>query len=369
MKTPEHIQKQYGIPASAGEGRAVPRVLMAYKGPQKKHFLASTIPLIIAGALPAHGQNRRQYRLRTQQDLGAMANVTRETMTRWISQFAENGWTDDDREKHSALQKEVARRKGRRVLDRDRRRSKSGVAVVLNRRRGFAEANRYELRIPNAVGGDKYRIGSLRDIKEDPAVSQFFHAPEDARGFKSWDSFKVIPAWVWDERLDLSYKARLVLTYYIMCGLLDKDKHTGRVRGVVNPLQRTISAALGISVKSIWRANGELARTRLIRVAHPQPIVTNGQHVRGPAIIIYLPVRQFTAEEADGERDRFARALAPLRASADAMAASKVFQTLISEWQGKEHCLGAFWNELRRRLAADGISRSCINGLVPKPPE
>jgi len=368
LKTPEHLQKQFGIPASAGEGRAIPRVLLAYRGPQKKHFLASTFALIVSGALPAHGQNRRQFRLKTQQDLGAMTNVTRETFTRWISQFAPLQWSDADRDRHSSLQKDVARRAGRRVLDRARRRSKAGVAIMLNRRRGFAEANRYELRIPNAVGDDKYKVGTLRDIKEDPNVSHLFHALEEAIGFKSWDSFKMIPIWLWDARLDLSYKARLVLSYYIMCGLLDRDKKTAKVRGAVNPRQSTISAALGLSIKSIYRANGELARMGLIRVAHPKPVQTAHRVVRGPAIILYLPVRQFTMEEAEAERERYARALAPLRASAEAMAASKVFHALMNEWQGKEHCLGAFWNELRRRLTADGIPRSTINGLVPKPP-
>jgi hypothetical protein len=371
LRTPEHLQKKFGIPAEAGNGRAIPRVLLAYSGPRKKQFLATTISMIMGGALPEHGQKRRQYRLISQDDLARMCNLTRSTFTRRVSSFAnpDIGWSDADREKQSLRQKEIARGKGKQIHDRPRRRDRHSGHLV-NRRRQFAEPNRYNLRLPvmmNPEKPDQHFIGSLRDIKEDAAVSHLFD--DNAVGFKSWDSFKDIPRWVWDSRLPLSYKARLVFSYYVMCGLLDKDKKTGRVRGEVHPKQRTVAAALGMSVRTVYAANNELQEIGLIRIAHPKPIVTAGQYVRGPARIIYLPVRQLSQEEATAERERYGKALAAMRDTAHAITAGKLHHELLDAWQGKEHSLGAFWNELRRRLADAGIDRQSVNGLVPRPPE
>ncbi|MCU1284464.1 MAG: hypothetical protein JWO13_814 [Acidobacteriales bacterium] len=370
LKTPEHLQKQFGIPAAAGQGRAIPRVLLAYSGPRKKQFLATAMSMIVAGALPEHGQNNKQFRLVSQEDLAGMCDVSRSTFTRRVSLFADpdSGWSDAEREKQSERQKAIARIQGKQVHNRPRR-SNGHAGHLVNRRRRFAEPNRYSLRLPTAEDPKKlnrYIPGTLRDIKEDAGVSHLFN--EGAVGFKSWDSFKDVPRWVWDHRLPLSDSARLVFSYYVMCGLLDKDGK-GHVRGEVHPKQSTVALALGMTKRTVYAANRQLEKLSLIRVAHPKPIVTAGQYVRGPAKIIYLPVRQLSHEEATAERERYSKALASLRDSGHDLLAAKVHRELLDAWEGKEHCLGAFWNELRRRLADAGVDRQSINGLVPRPPE
>lgn len=361
LRTPEHLQKEFGIPADAGHGRAISRVILAYAGTHKKQFLGTIMPMVMAGALPEYGQKLRQYNEVTQDEMAKMAGLgSRSTFTRRVSLFTR---MDPD------LQPKQSRRRDGTTGDVKKRR-KGTTAQLLDRHRNFARANRYSLLMPTGRDEsrpDRWLPPSLRDLKEDAGTSALFD--EGAYGFKSWKGFKDIPLWVWDHRLPLSDTARMVLTYYILCGLLDQDGH-GHIRGEIHPKQETVAKALGLSRRSVYTANKALEALRIIRVAHPKPIVTaGGQYVRGPARILYLPVRQLTREEAKAERERYTTALRKIRDTRAASAAEDVHRALLEAWEGQEHCLRAFWNELSRRLHAAGIERATIAALVPSPPE
>jgi hypothetical protein len=60
----------------------------------------------------------------------------------------------------------------------------------------------------------------------------------------------------------------------------------------------------------VYEANKELEALSIIRVAHSKPTIgPDGSFVRGPQIIVYLPIRQLSSEEADFERKRLQFAL------------------------------------------------------------
>jgi CRP-like cAMP-binding protein len=373
LRTPEHLTEQFAIAPGAGQGRAIPRVLLAYIGKNKARFLATTISAIMAGALPEYGQKRTWRRDVTQEELAGMCGVARETYTRRVSEISnpDESWQVERRlqQRDRTLAQHKAR--GHKLHGRERP-AREHVGTLIGRRRRFMRPNVYTSTLPvprDRGNSDKWYPPSLQDLTSCEQTRGLFRMLEDGEaGFRG---FKHIPAWVWDAKLPLSTKARLVLSYYFMVGLLER-RH-GKVVGMVRPRQVVVAEAMGISVRSVYEANKELEALSIIRVAHSKPAIgPDGSFVRGPQIIVYLPIRQLSSEEADFERKRLQFAMNAARmAPAPWMAPrlKELHDALLSDWEGKEHCLRAFWNQLRRNAIADGIHLSFINRLVPSPPE
>lgn len=382
LKTPENLQERFNIPASAGAGRAIPRALFAYAGPLKKQFLTTMISMIVGEVLPEYGQNRKYYKPVSQRTLAEMCGLRRrETFTRYVTRFTPSGtaWPDEDRDEWSRKKRSEAIARGRAERNGPRR-SIVSQAPLLTKKRRFAETNLYGMNMPDTPKPDDpagYYPPGLKDLLEDDRTSRFFS--ETARGFRSFEGFKNVPRWLWDPRLknshgaSLSVNARLVMTYYFLLGLGSKHRDSGQLVGEVHPNQGTVAAACGISKSSVYRANKELVGLSLIRVAHDKPTIgADGQYRRGPAKILYLPVRTFTKEEADNERERLAAALfAKARHESDARVSliQNLHRELLDAWTGSERTLGVFWRDFRRRLKDNGIQSELIRDLVPKPPE
>lgn len=375
LKTPEHITRTFGIEPAAGQDRAVPRVLFAYGDRRTKaRFLATTISLIMSGALPEEGQRRNWSRSVTQDELADMCGIARETFTRRLSEFAnpDESWTVERRldARESAI--ELHRRRGHRLHEKMRP-ARVTIATLVRRRRRFMRPNAYTPAVPAGSGKNpaNWHWPKLHELLAESSTGDVFQDP--GQSFKV-GGHKRIPMWVWDKRLPLSSTARLVLSYYFFCGLL--DRRNGKIYGLVQPLQRTVAKALGLSLRSVYNANCELAspRVALIRVAHSKPIIRpDGSFCRGPQKILYLPTRQLSDDEAKAEQERLRRALDGVRATAAPWMVSRLkelHEELLKAWTGAEHSLGAFWNEVRRRSLADGIHQSAvINQLLPIPPE
>lgn len=342
LRTPEHLQQRYGIPADAGRMRAIPRVFLAMRNKRKSHALSVLFSLIVSGALPEHGQKRKQYRKIRQQDLAGMCGLaSRATYTRRVSRIAP-----------------AARD--------DRPRPANSLPHLIHRDRQFAEPNRYAFAIPETRREDlpdRYFPPELGALVADARIRELWD-----QSFTGWRGYKDIPTWLWDRRLPLSDTARLVMTYYIFCGLLDKDTR-GRIAGKTTPKQSTVAAAVGISVKAVYNANCELAGMGLIRVAHPEVKIEGGKMKRGPQIILYLPIRQFTRQEAQAEYERMRRAVEAARETAEAGRAHQIHAELLAAWTGREHSLAAFWNAARKQMLAAGIRRSLVSNLIPSPPD
>lgn len=399
MNTPEILRKKYGLPEKCSK-RTVSRVHLAFRGrgpainesgPVKANrdkfaYLATVIPMIVAGALPQDGQYRRYTERYSQKELSGRAGLAcRETFTRRTSLFCpeapsprrkraanpmhvlhrERGFTEPNRYWFANLgerlkEYQIVESSSGRILKRSSKQKRIQQRCdELNTKAGGLTYQVQERELPS----DRYHAPTQEQLCADPNVGSFWDS-----GANFGDGFKDVPSWIFDKRLPLSDTARLVFVYYVFCGLLDHDPATDQVRGEVHPRQSKVAAALGITIRSVYAANQELVNVGLIRVAHPKPTVQGGKFVRGPARIIYLPIRQMTSEEAAAERDRFHQVVSRIRDQVAASRAAMLHNSLLTAWTGQEHHLRSFWNELRRQLLADGIDRSIVRTLIPRPP-
>ncbi len=325
MKVPHAISKKYGIPEEQGKCRDVPRVWLSYQGPKKFQFVSTITAMIVSAALPEEGQ-KRYSRAVTQSELAQISGLgSRSTVTRRLVRFYDAG---------------------------------DGLRV-LSRRRRFATANAYAF---GAIGRsaaetvEKYHSPTPAELASHAETGALWCADPEygVAGFKG------VPRWIWDARIPISDTARMVLTYYCMCGLLE--------RGECHPRQSVVARALGISVRTVYEANQALAAEGIIRVAHPKPIRRqDGSLCRGPARIVYLPMRSLSAEEAAAEKERLVEAQKRRRDLQYWQQTQQAHQELLDAWTGKEHNLNAFWKELRKRLLLAGIPRQAINDLIPRP--
>jgi hypothetical protein len=92
---------------------------------------------------------------------------------------------------------------------------------------------------------------------------------------------------------------------------------------------------------------------------------------RDAQLIIWLPSRTLDKQIAEAERVRL-KALVKWHESwldqkhqADLVAAVELAKKVLGEWEGKEHLLLSFYNEMRRRLAASKLRANLVNVLFP----
>lgn len=361
LQTPDCLQRQFGIPAEAGRLRAVPRSPLAYdppapprwasrpreldrrrRPPRKREWLGALIPLIMSEALPGDGDQRHwKPKPVTQQTLAAMAGISRPAFTRTLSRFANV---------HGKRSLDTAYRPAFEFVQRERR---------------FAIANSYSAGTDLPAGASRPRrddaaavsYPTVEDLCAHPRSGSLFAGGTRAGGYK------LIPRWVWDPRLPVSRTARLLMTYYGMCGLLET--------GECHPKQATAAAAIGVSVRSVRRANAEWAAIGMIRVAHPDPIIhPDGRYERGAQIIVYLPLRTLDRETAAAEARRLIGARKRLQAQYAAFwdGILAVHGSLLHQWAGKEHRISAFHRAVREELTRLGVPRDAINALFPPQP-
>ena len=338
MKIPAQLAR-FQIPEEQAKCRDVPRVWLAYAGPDKFQFVSTIMAMVVSAALPEEGQKRlaqsdsrpaRDWsRAITQRELAQISGLgSRSTVTRRLVKL----YSD-----HQA---------GRRILARERR---------------FAAANRYSFGAITQSAeetNEKYHSPTAAELAAHPDTGKFWNA---APNFGT-AGFKAVPRWAWDSRLPLSDTARAVFTYYCFCGLLD--------RGECHPRQSTVAAALGISIRTVYKANLDLAALGIIRVAHPRPQRrSDGSLCRGPARIVLLPMRALSADEAAAERARLLEAQQRRHGDSFWAQAQTLHNQLLDAWTGQDHNLNAFWKEIRRRCLLAAIPRKVVDELIPRAPD
>jgi hypothetical protein len=143
--------------------------------------------------------------------------------------------------------------------------------------------------------------------------------------------------------------------------------------GEVHPWQDEVAAACGVSPKSVYLANCKLAKLgggTVFRIV-PQ---RGKQRADGtwepskPTMILYLPMRQITPEEAEAERQRYLTALAACKGHGWDITAAQIHETLLAQWEGTERQWRTFYRQLAADLAAAGITASAIQQLMPAQP-
>jgi|SRR5579871_2116834 len=391
LRTPDVIAKKFDVAAEAGQGRAIPRALLAYSGPNKVRALATSISMIMNGALPEYGQKLTWSRDIPQRELAASASVARETITRWLSEIAtpDDSWNVERRLEQSRRTRELHQRRGHRLHDRQRP-LREHLDTLIHRRRRFMKPNRYQFTFPGHV--DSRRPGDWFpprpvEAQQHELVRKYFPVSQQ-RDADWWESlkpkdpgFKHIPVWVWSPRVPLSLKARLVLTFYLLCGLGSKDRKSGRVIGEIRPDQKTVARAIGLKcTRSVYNANRELAALGLIRVAHEHIKMQDGSVRSGRQIIVWLPIRYLTEEEAGEERRRLQTMAAVRQMTVErdrhAWMLSRVkelHEERLAAYMREEHqhpaTLSTFWKAVRYASIAEGIHLNVINSLIPSPPE
>ena len=206
-----------------------------------------------------------------------------------------------------------------------------------------------------------------------------------------WDAefkahgFKGVPRWIWDERLldpetgkPLGTSARVVMTVYVLMGLLEEIRYEGgkrKPKGFLQISQPKVAAYAGMDVSTVYRANCKWEALGILRiVTDEREEITPGKYVSTPMKVIYLPFRMLTDQEAEIESARLERKVREIVAREGAQRimqlreALRVGRELLDAWRGREHCMMAFWREYHRRLSAAFIYPDLIGQLVPIPP-
>jgi hypothetical protein len=157
--------------------------------------------------------------------------------------------------------------------------------------------------------------------------------------------------------------------------------------------QRDIAEATGMDVSTVRRYFRTFKRLHLIRAAPGDvwwkcekcpnlPLFTGKcpgcgsppcgtPKDRDPQLIIWLTSRTLDKQIAATERQRldalvkWHRRWLDQQHQADLVAAVELAKKVLGEWEGKEHLLQSFFNEMRRRLAASKLRANLVNVLFP----
>jgi hypothetical protein len=417
----EKLQQQFGVPADALKTRAVPRVIWSMCGKKKARWLALHFSMIVNGVLPDEGQRTKYRRDHRHEELAAATGLaSRATFTRWMSDYRNaeaptihkrrrwrrpniystllprregveyvvshintgktvyGGRFADDRaanafckEKNTEAGKIQYQVKGR-VLDSKCHFYPNAELLAAAVRQALEEPDRHP---DEAEEEHRQRIGRAKVAR---LFSQELCAELKLNGYKG------IPKWVWHPSLGISYKARLVLTWYICCGILET--------GWVQVHQWKAAKACGISIKTLYNKERELERVGLIRVVGQKRLTQQGLGMypdwRSLNKILFLPVRTMTDEEIAAERLRRVRARRELhevrkvvrmrlrrmriadeekrfQLALQACTVARVHRTIVASLKGQTSRVNVIWDAVRQKLQEAGIEPRLIAALIP----
>lgn len=460
-----------GIPPAALKTHRVPRNLTALDVPEKADYLSVMFCLIANGVLPEDGGRRKWLRPRTQDELAlCMGLDSRATLTKRLSYLR-----GEARDAAGRL-KPFGALCPWQVAEEDFPARRNAIAPMIHSRRRFAEPNVYSVGLPEkrvewvvyrkstnkAVPRARFsgrdlpqvhqaalkhaaklneRLGRIdyearrrdldqenfyyptaHDIVADKHLSPFFNHKYlfKESGELDFSGTFDLPEWVWHPNLGVSDTARLVLSYYIAAGLITDKGMDGKPRGWIQPKQRTVARRLGISTKTVHKADRELEAIGVIRVvgtvssrtsltAHmkwareqsakavadrdPKPREI-AERWRKENIILFLPIRTMTdveilaerrrlmlarralheqrkmhrrwlrqmqlehAEERDLAAKRFALALQVCRAT-------KLHRVKVEAYKDLTARVTEIWASVQEKLLNAGIDRRIISALIP----
>jgi len=408
--TPHHLRR-FGIPEHTAT-RKVSRAWLAFCNPGKrKEFLSVAWAMEMAGAIEQYGAPAKEVERRSQKLMASMLGIDVSTFNRRLGQFSEpdGRWDDERRRRHSTLMKAAAstgsptepenkpalkEMESLRPVPRKLHRRVRRLATFFNKTAGFGQAHMYSLRMPQEL---KPRIEKKGDHKTKDAalLAQAFGTSwfdPDRRGV---NGFKGIDGWVWDPHLPdvdkcecqsgqmglplaasqkcgkcngrgmivydhpLPDYGRVLLTFLLLKGLAQY--------GSVEITQEAIAEALGMDVNTVAKYEDKLEALMIVRcVAGAVTRDASGAVVdRKPHKIIWLPDRMLDEDIAQREWQRFQALRNKISDPVAWQRAEGLHVALLKDWRGKEHVLGAFWNELRRQFAAAGLNKSVSDTLLP----
>lgn len=172
---------------------------------------------------------------------------------------------------------------------------------------------------------------------------------------------------------------RIILHWLLDRGIDEevRDKETNQItkhRGILEHYtQEDIGRALGLDVSTVRRYFRAFRWLNLVRTV-PGKVTWNTDGSvkdREPHKILWLPSRTLDEDIARAEKDRLTALLKWNRRflkdrELEALeSAVELAQHVLGEWEGQEHRLESFWNEMRRRLAARDDHARLVNVLFP----
>lgn len=408
-----------GVPENAGPAKAVPRAIHAYRRERgnKKEVLSLYYSMILAGSLPEYGAPSTWRRNDVPQErLAGMNGVRRETISHRLGRCStgRRSWEPGRREKRAQAARARAAAKGLTIRKRPLRALEAANGVIFRVTPRFGHTNLHEG--PTGVAGGK---------RTKAAESLAFRYGDDVFDPQARaNGFKEIEAWLWHPALpdpvececqlgqaQLSFQkecpkcagegwhyrepsklerdrglqygslpdyARLLASYYVMCGIEDdipelrtpdgEIKRRGSPAGMLQIRQSDKAAALGMDEDTVRKMDWKLERLLIVKIVPGEKEYYPGtRKVKSsePDKTLWMPTRLLDHEICVQERERFMRAKGLVRDQAAAAQADRLHLELLREWEGKAHSLGAFWNELRRRFAHHGVEKGARETLLP----
>lgn len=388
LPVPEHLRKEYDLPASAKVSRQINRCWVAYNGPHKAQILSTLIALQMDRATPSWGDSKTYNNPgTTHAKLAAMAGVKRSTFSSRMRHLRSLDSDGSDPRRSPVMLRGAKKGKARENYI-------HVMPVVHSKPGSFMGPNRYTFAIPDGKKPQRMtHIAPGQYVPPDPdelmaiaGVGEFFKpearqkdpcrgkrndiytVPLDKEGrtFPGANGSKAVPMWFLDVNSPLSWTARLVLVGYCLKGLLDPEN-----KGLLKDFSQGRTAKmLGLSRFQVYKANRELNKFQIIRTFSKKVCNgPNGAMRQTPQSILYLPIRQFTEDESAEVLKQYRARMAAARCNAwgvpDEERLTKLLQALITEWQGKEHSISAFWNELRRQANQRGMNKQLLNTALP----
>lgn len=377
-QTPYHLRQRFGMRADCGPDKKIWRGLLSYTGPNKKELLSLDFAGTMAGALAQFGDPEKNVRRVSQEQLRLKLRLSRrETVTRRFDLFcpADPRWTPERRRNWSDRMKERARKAGKKIHDREMR-SIQPVAQMLNRTAGFRgkDPNSYSLRMsPNLKPDFTPQDKRTKTAELLAAVfgSQLFNASARVNGYKR------VEAWLWDEMLPLDDYGRVILTYYVLKGIRDEFRKGGRVTkpaGILEISQERVAAELSMDVETVHKYEQQAQDLMILRIV-PGEIIYNGDgtvKTKTTRKVLWLTDRLLDHEICVKEMERWQQVrqrIEDQRNHWELARASEIHQQLLKAYDGQEHSLKAFYNELRRRLTAAQLPKDLRDVLIPRPPD
>jgi hypothetical protein len=338
-------------------------------------------------------------------------------------------WDDERRLKQSRIMKKISathprwsRRKKREEARRQIRRTRKYLGCIFARNAGFGEANSYAM--PEAARPEILKGGRPDDPRFEAAAlaNQFGDELFDRDAhiklrYKTLNGFRKSYGWIWHPNLpdarscvcrlgqsklefqgicpkcngagfvvssaalggsSMPANGRIILHWLLDRGIDEEVRNdSGEItkhRGILEEYtQADIGRALGLNVSTVRRYFRAFRWLNLVRTIPGR--VTKDLHGtvvhREPHKILWLPSRTMDEDIARAERDRMDALLSwnrrflekrQLEALEQAVELAK---RVLGEWEGQEHRLEAFWNEMRRRLAANQDHARLVNVLFP----
>ena len=420
-KTPAHLVQLFGLEPEYPSVK-LSGVWQGFRqyGPHgeklpKKEFLSVMWALQFLGGIEEHGGDRNRVRRVPLARLARFLGRDVSTASRRIQRFTapDGRWDEERRRRMSELQKSLALKQGKKLTGRTMRRTKR-VHQFLNKNVGYGQAQLYTQAMPERL---KPRVEEGKKLES--ATSNVELLAEAYGGdwfdptYEGVNNYKLVPGYMAHLPHAEECKCKvgqLCLLPDTVCPLCDgqgvifpHDDNGDLVpladygknllfhlvlKGIVHKgsVQRTldqIAQDTGCDVNTIAKYRDELELLQIIRVITgdikrlclncdvtfwctkpkdkwigqcPKCGATHGKvEERKPDKWIY--VADLILDEETSKRAKIA--------ARDFARAEKVHAELLKAWRGREYSVKAFFNEMRRRLASEGINKNAIDILFP----